>query len=67
MADVRSGQVNDLGDIELLRRAVSGAVPRRPGMHPRWVAVQDIFLLGSTYATQLCQRYGLDPDEMVRR
>jgi hypothetical protein len=29
--------------------------------------VMGVFQLGSTYAAQLCQRFGLDPDEMVTR
>lgn len=54
-------------DEELLRRAVRGARPRRPGKHPRWVAVMDTFALGSTRAHMLCVRFGLDAEEMVKR
>jgi hypothetical protein len=32
-------------------------------LHPK---VGDKFCLGSTYAMQLCRRYGYDPDERVR-
>lgn len=63
-----TGTVADIADEELLRRAVSTATtnggPRRAS---RWVAVMDRFGLGSTYAQQLCARFGLDPDEIVRR
>lgn len=62
--------VADIPDEELLRRAVCSARDRsaRKGYrHWRWVAVMDTFALGSTYAQQLCQRFGLDPDEEVRR
>lgn len=57
-------------DDELLRRAVGSARDRRRNKgikHPRWVAVMDCFLLGSTYARQLCLRFDLDPDEEVKR
>lgn len=58
----------DIPDEELLRRAVQQArATRSRGYQPRWVAVMDTFLLGSTYAWQLCQRFGFDPDEKVRR
>lgn len=66
---VKNGTVADIGDNELLRRAVTAArrFHRGNAKHPRWVGVMDVFLLGSTYASQLCRRFGLDPDEMVRR
>lgn len=57
-----------ISDAELLRRAVCGARARRGrGYHPRWTAVMDALSLGSTFAHQLCRRFGLDPDEKVRR
>lgn len=57
----------ELSDADLLGRAVKGArSPGRQGKHWRWVAVMDVFALGSGYAQQLCRRFGLDPDEMVR-
>ncbi len=62
--------VRDIPDEELLRRAVKSA---RSGKywkgtpHHRWIAVMDACALGSTYAHQLCERFGLDPDEMVKR
>lgn len=62
--------VDDYADDKLLERAVRGCRhrDRRKGeKHPRWVAVQDMFALGSTYSHQLCRRFGLDPDEMVKR
>lgn len=55
---------------ELVRRATGSARSRnlRKGMkHPRWVAVMDAFALGSTYAHDLCRRFNLDPDELVKR
>lgn len=62
--------VDDIPDAKLLERAVRGARDRscRKGeKHPRWVAVQDVFALGSTFSRQLCRRFGLDPDEPVMR
>ena len=65
-----SGTVADISDAELLERAVRNCRDRHSPKrvdHPRWVAVMDAFALGSTYAQQLCRRFGMDPDEMVRR
>ncbi|WP_310619646.1 hypothetical protein [Flexibacterium corallicola] len=59
--------VSSIADNELLRRAVGNA-RRKQGRsrHPRWVAVMDVFGLGSTYACELCRRFDLDPDEQVK-
>jgi len=62
--------LDSIPDVELLRRAVKNArsttyPKRRPS--PRWFAVLETFSLGSTYAAELCRRFGLDPDEMVKR
>jgi hypothetical protein len=57
-------------DDDLLRRAVHGARKHsapKGVKHPRWVAVMETFALGSTRAHELVARYGLDPDEMVKR
>lgn len=61
--------VSDISDDDLLRRAVTGARSRTHGRryHWRWVAVMDVFALGSSFAHELCRRFGLDPDEKVRR
>jgi hypothetical protein len=62
--------VRDIPDEKLVERAVRSARERgrRKGeKHPRWVAVMDTFALGSTYAHELCRRFGLDPDEPVKR
>ncbi len=64
------GTVYDIPDDELLRRAVRHAVDpncRKGQKHPRWQACMANFLLGSTYSKQLCLRFYLDPDEMVKR
>lgn len=60
------GAIGGITDEELLRRAVANARSSRK-YHPRWSAVADAFVLGSTFATRLCRRFGLDPDEQVRR
>ncbi len=69
-AESITGTVADIPDEELLRRAVCGARSRNHNKdvkHPRLVAVMDIYHLGSTYAGQLCTRFGLDPYEQVAR
>ena len=60
-----AGTVADIADEELLRRAVKFA--RRRRSEPKWAAVSYIFGLGSTYSVQLCRRFGIDPDQNVRR
>jgi len=64
---LQNGPVIKLSDDDLLRRAVRGARAQRPERHPRWVAVMDLFALGSTYSHALCRRFGFDPDEQVQR
>lgn len=60
--------VNDISDNDLLSRAVKNCRAKNGrGYQPRWVAVSDTFGLGSTYSWQLCRRFGLDPDEKVKR
>ena len=62
--------VSEIADEKLLERAVRSARARgsRKGVkHPCWTAVMDAFSLGSTYSRELCWRFGLDPDEMVKR
>lgn len=53
----------DHGD--LVMRAV-----RNAGLHSmektyRWVHVKHVFAVGSTVATELCRKFGVDPDEVV--
>lgn len=62
--------VSSIPDAELLSRAVTHCVDPDKGKgvkHPRWVAVMATFLLSSGYSMELCRRFGLDPDEMVKR
>lgn len=70
MGEVKSGTVADISDEELLRRVVTQCRYRyglSSGRHQRYLAVMDNFMLGSTYAAQLCRRFDLDPNEMVKR
>ena len=70
MDDHKSALFFSVSDEALLRRAVRNARDRscRKGVtHPRWVAVADAFALGSSFATQLCRRFDVDPDELVKR
>lgn len=65
---VLAAYIDSIPDAKLLERAVRNARAQRGrGYHPRWTAVSDAFGLGSTFSQQLCRRFGLDPDEMVKR
>lgn len=56
----------NISDDELLRRAVLNARgPKSRLKCWRWVAVMHTFVLGSTYAQELCRRFNFDPDEYV--
>lgn len=59
--------VNDIKDEDLLGRAVRDC-RRGRGRQKRvlWSKVGERFALGSGYSIELCRRYGLDPDEMVK-
>lgn len=65
----KTPDVNDIPDNELLGRVLRSL--RRRGRSreklPLWSIVADNFALGSGYAGQLCRRFGLDPDEIVKR
>ena len=51
----------------LVERAVRNAMPRElGGTEIRWSVVGDAFGLGSTYATELCRKFGLDPNDQLR-
>jgi hypothetical protein len=61
--------VNDIPDNELLGRVLRDLARRGRARHkrPLWSVVSELFALGSGYSCQLCRRFGLDPDQMVRR
>jgi hypothetical protein len=62
--------VSSIPDDELLRRAVRDcrdSLKPKGVKHYRWEAVMDTFIVGRTYACELCERFGFDPDEMVKR
>ena len=69
MSQTPEPSVNDIPDNELLGRAVRDFRPikRGDGGIYRFVAVMNRFGLGSTYAQQLCCRFGTDPYEKVHR
>ena len=54
---------------DLIGRVMRNAKPvRRKGSGIyRWSWVRDQFGVGSTVAQALCQEFGLDPDDMVRK
>lgn len=54
------GTVADISDEQLIERAVRNARKKR-GL-PKWSVVARAFGLGSTYAWQLCERFGIDPE-----
>lgn len=67
------GSVSDIPDAELIRRAIDALRPLVPlaplargRTVPLWSKVSVRFCLGSTYAEQLCVRFGFDPDEQVK-
>lgn len=59
--------------MQWLERGVRHAIPRgkQDGLSIneclRWVAVRDAFGCGSRYAINLCIKFGLDPDETIKR
>lgn len=58
--------VAGLTDRQMLERAVTNARSHhRRGRHPRWLAVMEVFNVGSMDAKDLCKLFGLDPDEQV--
>lgn len=61
--------VNDIPDDELLGRVLRYLQKRGRSREklPLWSIVSTKFALGSGYASQLCRRFGLNPDEIVRR
>lgn len=61
--------VNDIPDNELLGRVLRHIQKRGRSREklPLWSVVGDRFALGSGYASQLCRRFGLDPEQIVKR
>lgn len=56
----------EITDAELVQRAVRNARPELNHKQPRWVCVMDAFGTGSTVATELCRRFGLNPHEELK-
>ena len=67
--EVLMPDVNDIPDNVLLQRVLRNLQThgRSHEKLPLWSIVSERFALGSTYAEQLCRRFGLNPDEIVRR
>lgn len=59
------GGVRELTAHNLLRRVLRGARGTGRIKHVRWSIVSRICAIGSTYATELCRNYELDPEEQV--
>lgn len=52
-----------LPESELVERAARNTLLWEPGT-PRWAAMKNIFGVGSTYAGQICEAFGIDADEL---
>ena len=50
---------------QLVKQAARFARPKK-GKALRWVVVRDLFSVGSTTATEICHKCGLNPDEVVK-
>lgn len=57
----------DFTEDDLLARAVRGVSGTGRQKRPRWALMTDVFLCGSGVAHALCRRFGLDPDEGLRK
>lgn len=68
MSDKVMNSVSSVPDDELLRRSVRFLMRRGRGRYraPLWSVVSKHFALGSGYSCELCRRFGLDPDQMVK-
>ena len=62
VAPTPTNTVADIPDADLVQRAVTLAISSKPRRMLAWAAVKDAFGLGSTYSSQLCERFGFDPD-----
>jgi len=54
--------LHELSDEELIRRAVTSAGHGSHKGAPMWSEVGAVFGLGSGYSSDLCRRFGVDPD-----
>lgn len=52
-------------DADLVKRAMMNLRNHEYDSRPRWALVKDVFGVGSTRAEDLCERFGLDPDEKI--
>lgn len=59
--------LHELSEANLISRAIRNVRPRVGYRRPRWELVSIAFTLGSTYARELCETFGFDPDEGVSR
>ena len=54
-----------VSDRDLVERAVINSHRRGGLRQPLWAHVADALAVGSTHATELCSRFGLDPEEQA--
>lgn len=62
MSETPERTAQDIPDSELVRRAVAHAMKAKRVGKPAWASVMEVFVLGSTFAEQLCRRCGFDPE-----
>ena len=51
---------------DLVKRAIYNRSRRNPKSTLNWVAVKELFALGSTRATELCQEFSINPHAEVQ-
>ena len=51
--------------INMICNAIRNARPHRTTEAARWVAVRDVFGVGSTTATEMCRHFGFAPHAKV--
>lgn len=54
-------------DRDLIRRVMRNMRPKSRYGEQRWVLVVNLFAVGSTVAYALCQEFGLDPEEVIKK
>lgn len=60
--------IHEFEERDLIRRVLLNlprATGRKPKLRVRWVAVRDLFGVGSTVAYALCREFDLDPEETI--
>lgn len=65
---MKPAEPTDAQLLERVMRSIRFVRGSYPGANdPRWLLVSRLFALGSTSASELCRRFGLDPDEPIKQ